>query len=299
MAVMDTVSQNAIIQFSEHMHIRAQQIKARLRPYVEIRQMNGKSMAYDGLGTVEAREINGRFSPVEFADIEHFRRKITKRRFEVTLPIDHTDVEERLMDPESNYAEASVRAMERQFDRVCIESMFADVLTGENMDTVVTAATDGVVTVDATAGLTYEKLLEIHKNFINNEVGNDMDINVVMGITGGEHSDLMGELELTSGDYSREYVVDKGRMQIATGINLVKFAATGAGGADPLLSVASGVRTSFAMAQGAICVGLSRSWSVKIQERTDLIDTKQVQITGVLGAVRTEGKLIQKVTTTV
>lgn len=298
MGVNESVSQHAIIQFSELIHNRAQQVKARLRPFVEIRQMDGKAMAYDGMGTVEATEIMGRYAPVEFADIEHFRRKITRRRFGVTLPIDDYDIEERLLDPESKYAEATVKAMERKFDRVVVEAMFKDVATGEDFENTVTATDDGVLTVDATGGLTYEKLLEIGENFIDNEVGNDNDVNVVMGITGSEHTDLMSELELTSGDYSKEYVVDKGKMQMATGIGLVKFAGNAVGGANPILSVSGGVRTSFAMAEGAICVGLSRAWKIKIQDRNDLYDTKQVQITGVLGAVRTEGKLIQKVTTT-
>lgn len=298
MGVNDSVSQHAIIQFSELIHNRAQQVKARLRPYVEIRQMDGKAMAYDGMGTVEANEIMGRYAPVEFSDIEHFRRKITRRRFGVTLPIDEYDIEERLTDPESKYAEAVVKAMERKFDRVVIEAMFKDVQTGEDFENTITAVNDGVLTVDATGGLTYEKLLEIGQNFIDNEVGNDNDVNFAMGITGSEHTDLMSELELTSGDYSKEYVVDKGKMQMATGIGLIKFAGKAVGGANPILPVVTGTRTSFCMSEGAICVGLSRAWKIKIQDRNDLYDTKQVQITGVLGAVRTEGKLIQKVTTT-
>lgn len=298
MPVNDTVSEHAIIEFSNRVHLRAQQSNSRLRPWVEIRSMDGKYMAYDGMGPVEASEINGRYTPVEFSDIEHFRRRISRKRFGVTLPIDDMDIEERLRDPESNYADQVVRAMERQMDRVIVGAMFVDALTGENMDTSLTYANDGGLTVDATTGLTYEKLLEIHQNFIDNEVGNDEDIPFVMGITGAEHTDLMSELELTSGDYSREYVVDKGRIQEATGIKLVKFAGNSNGGASPILPVAASVRTSFCMAKGAICVGLSRNWRIKIQERNDLYDTKQVQITGVLGAVRTEGRLIQKVTTT-
>lgn len=299
MAVMDTVSNHAIIQFSELMHVRAQQIVARLRPWVQIRPMDGKSMAYDGLGSVEATEVNGRFAAAEFHDIEHFRRKITRKRFYVNLPIDEMDIEERLTDPQSNYATACVRAMERNFDRVVVNAMFADVQTGEDFSTTVTAANDGVLTVDATAGLTYEKLLEIHQNFIDNEVGNDLPAEFCMGITGDEHTDLMTELELTSGDYSRQYVVDQGTVQRVAGIKVVKFAARGASaGATSILPVVAGTRTSFCLTNDAMVVGLSRAWKIKIEPRPDLIDTKQVQIVGVLGAVRTEGKLIQKVTTT-
>jgi hypothetical protein len=298
MTLNSTVSEHAIIQFSNEVHVRMQQSMSRLQPYCEMRQVKGKSTAYDGLGTVELEEITGRHAAVEFSDIEHNRRKLTTVRFGATLPIDKQDVEERLTNPESGYAAALAKAAKRRVDRVVYAAMFATVKTGEEMGTDLTFANDGGRTVDATAGLTYEKLLEIHQNFIDDEVGNDEDMEFVMGITGDEHTDLMSELELTSGDYSRQYVVDQGTIQQAAGIKMLKFAATGAGGANPILTVASGTRTTFCMAKGAICLGVLRDWQFKVQERTDLVDTYQVQILGRLGAVRVEGKMIQKVTTT-
>lgn len=298
MSLNSTISTNAIIQFGEEVHVRMQQRQSRLQPWAKLMKLKGKFGTYEGMGTVELEALNGRYAPVEFTEMEHWRRKITKVRFGATLPLDDQDLEERLTDPQSGYAEALAMAARRKFDKVMVGAMFADVATGEDLDTTLTFAQDGGLTVDATAGLTYEKLLEIHQNFMDNEVGNDMDVRIGMGITGDEHTDLMSELELTSGDYSREYVVDKGTVQRACGIEMIKFAANGAGGASPILSVASGVRTSFAMVQGAICVGVARQWRIKVQERNDLYDTTQVQITGTLGAVRTEGKLIQKVTTT-
>ena len=298
MPIAGSISTAAIIQFSDEVHVRLQQKQSRTQPYCKLLKMKGKAMAYDGIGTVELGPLDGRFQQVEFSEMEHFRRKITKRKFGAALAVDKTDVESMLKDPSSGYAEALALAAKRQFDRVAVGAMFADVKTGEDFENTVTAANDGVLTVDMTAGSTYEKLLEIHQNFIDNEVGNDMDVQFAMGITGDEHTDYMSELELTSGDYSREYVVDSGTIQKATGINLIKFAASGAGGADAILPVSGGVRTSFCMAEGAIAVAIARQWEIKHQPRNDMYDTDQILITGVLGAVRTEGKLIQKVTTT-
>jgi len=173
MAIMDSVSEHAIIQFSQDVHVRMQQKEAKLQPFCRLKQMKGKAMAYDGIGTVELSEIDGRFAEIEFADMEHFRRKITKQRFAATLPIDKTDVEERLTNPESGYAEALANAAKRQFDRVAYGAMFADVLTGEDFDTTVTFAGEGGLTLDATSGLTYEKLLEGIGNFIDSDVDID------------------------------------------------------------------------------------------------------------------------------
>lgn len=292
---METVDQHLIVQFSNMMHVRAQQLKARLRPWVKILKMDGDRYAYDGIGQVEARELTGRLNPTQFDNIEHFRRKIARRRFVVTIPMDEMDLEGRLTDPQGEYANAVVAAMERRFDLVCYEAMFADVATGRDFENTISFATDGGLTVNATGGLTLAKLLEINANFIDNEVDVEGNQPVCMGITGDENTTMLQISQLTSGDFSRSYSVEKGRIVEGAGIQFIPF---GANANKPVLAVSGGVRTSFAMVKDAIAVGISRDWKITIKDRSDYVDTKQLQITGVMGAVRTEGSRIQKVTTT-
>lgn len=292
---MQTIDNLLITQFSDMLHVKSQQIRSRLRPFVQIKPMVGDLFAYDGLGTVEAREVNGRIVRTQFDSIDHLRRRIRRRRFVVTLPIDESDVRALLTNPQGPYAEASIRAMERQFDRVGIEASFADVATGRDFDTTVTFANDDGNTVNATAGLTYEKLLEIRKFWRNNEVGNEIKEQMLLLITGDEEEALMKETELISGDFSRQFVVDQGEIAKAVGMNLVVY---GADVPNPLLAVSGGTRDCIAMTGRALCYGLSKSMSVSLKDRSDYIETKQVQIIGELGAVRTEGLLLQKVQTT-
>jgi len=293
--VANEIDNHLITQFSDQVHNAAQQIKARLRPYVEIKPLKGEEFAYDGMGSVEAEELVGRHQQVDFADIDHNRRKIARRRFVLTLPIDSADVRGMLTSPEGHYAMACVRAMERVFDRVTVECLFAAVLTGRSMGTSVSFATDGGATVTATAGLTYAKLVEINKGFLDDDVGNDMPEQLVMGVSGDEMSALMQEQELVSGDYSRQYAAEKGRLIEANGIKLVPFAANAP---RPILSVSAGVRSCFVMSTRGVCVGISKEMGLSVKDRPDLIETSQVQIIFDLGAVRTEGKLVKKVTTT-
>ncbi len=290
-----TIDQALITQFSDMLHVKAQQIRSRLRPFVIIRPMIGDRFAYDGLGAVEAREVQGRIVRTQFDDIEHNRRRIRRRRFVVTLPIDASDVRGMLTDPQGPYAEASIRAMERVFDRVGIEAAFADVQTGREFDTTVTFANDGGLTVTATAGLTYEKLLEIRKNWRNNDVGTDIPEKLLFLVTGDEEEQLMKETELTSGDFSKQFVVDQGEMTKAVGLNLLVY---GADVPNPLLPVASTTRSNIAMTGRGLNYGLSKAMDVSIKDRPDYIELKQVQVIGELGAVRTEGILVQKVTST-
>lgn len=283
------------IEFSAMVHEAAQQQISRYRPYVKVLQMSGDVWAYDGLGTVEMRELTGRNPKVTFDDIDHLRRKITRKRFGLVLPIDASDVRGSLLNPQNNYASAISKAAMRQYDRVIQLAAFADVLTGRDFGTSVTATNDGVLTVDATAGLTYEKLLEIKQNFMDNDVGVDAAERIVIGHTGAEHTRLMRENELTSGDFSRNFVVDKGMITQALGMDLVSFAANAA---SPIIPVASSQRQLIAMSDRAIALGISKEMSIKIQERNDYHETTQVLVEMEIGAVRTEGKLIQKVSVT-
>lgn len=291
----ETIDVALITQFSDQVHVAAQQMKARLRDCVQVKPMSGDIFAYDGLGSAEAIEQVGRHLPVQFSDATHTRRKIARRRFTLTLPIDASDVRGALINPQSEYPGVCARAMERVFDRIVVEAMFAAVLTGRDMGTSVTFANDDGDTITATGGLTYEKLLEMTRYFIDDEVGNDVPERMVMGISGDEHEDLMAETELVSGDFSRQYAIDKGRMISAAGYDLKHFAANAT---LPILSVVSGTRYCFAMSTRAMCVGMSKEMAITIKDRPDLVETTQVQIVFELGAVRTEGKLIKKVTTT-
>ncbi len=289
------IDQALIIEFSAMLHHEAQQIKSRLRPYVQVKPMSGDVFAYDGIGDVEATEVSGRVQPTVFDAIEHKRRKISRRRFVVTLPIDASDVSAVLINPQGEYARACIQAMERSFDTVGMDAVFASVETGRDFETTVTFASDGGQTVDATGGIVYEDLLDVHQNWIDADVGNDVNEELVLAISGDEHTALMKETELISGDFSRHYVVDKGTITQAAGFHLIKFAANAR---VPKLTVTSGVRDCVAMTTRSLCYGLSRAMSLTIKDRPDYVDTKQVQISGILGAVRTEGVLVQKVQTT-
>ena len=290
-----TIDNSQIIMFSDAVHEQVQQENARLRPYVEVKQMSGDVWAYDGIGRVEAREITGRVVPATFDNIDHFRRRISRQRFVVNLPVDAADERGAIQRIQTHYASAIAKAMLRQMDRVIYNSAFADVFTGRNFETTVTAATDGVLTVDATAGMTYEKLLEIRQNFWDNDVGLDKAEKMYGTITGKENTQLMGEEALTSGDFTRQFAVEKGSMVNAAGIDLIPFAASVA---QPIIPAVSGVRPLLFASDRAICLAISKEMSVKIEPRSDYFETYQVQVIGEYGAVRTEGALLQRVNVT-
>lgn len=288
---------NALVtQFSDMVHIEAQQSNSRLKPFVKYKPMTGDTWAYDSLGETDVREASGRNEKVVFSDIQHSRRKIERKRYYTALSIDGFDKLGMLLDPNEEYAKAVVKAMMRQLDRVIVNAAFADVKTGRDFGTTVAFAADGGLTVDATAAMTYEKILELNENYVDNEVGNEGNIRKCLTLTGKEETALMKETELTSGDFSRQMAVDRGELVVAAGNDIVKY---GGSANNPILATSGGVRDCLSLSEGGICVGVSKDLELKIQERPDMVDTFQVIAYFYLGAVRTEGKLVQKVTTTV
>ena len=285
-----------VTQFSDMVHVRAQQMKSRLRQHFAIRKMIGDLWAYDGIGVVDATEQNERIAPTVFNSVEWNRRKIARRRFVITLPLDSSDVRAMLTNPQNDYSGVCIRAIERVFDRVGVQAILSSVYTGRDFSTTVTAAADGVVTVDATAGLTYEKMIEIKRRFVNAEVGNDMPETYLYLCTGDEEAALMQETALINSLYTRQSVVDKGELRSAVGFELIKY---GGSVLYPMLGVASGVRHGIACTTRSLVYGMSLDLNLKIQERPDLVETTQVQAIIQLGAVRTEGVLVQQVNTTV
>lgn len=287
-----------VTQFSGDVHVKAQQMKSRLRDKVEMKMVQGEDFAYDDLGSLEAIEITSRHQDTVGQDITHGRRQIRMREFRCTIYLDKKDKLETLIDPQRNYAQAVARALYRKFDAVAADAAFATVYTGKSFGTSVSAATDGVITVDGTGGLVYEDLLELEENFIDGDVGTDMEEDFYLCHTGEENTALKGETELMSGDFSRQYALDNknGRLTMANGFELVRFAANAP---NPVLSVASSVRDCICASKRGICVGISEDLMIEVDKRPDKNNLTQVQASMFLGSVRTEGALVQKLQTTV
>jgi hypothetical protein len=286
-----------VIQFSERTHMEVSQRESRLSPFTEVIPVVGKQHAYDGIGTVEASEVTAQYQPVEFDNIEHLRRELVGKQFKVVLPVDEKDVNQVLSDPTGKYAIRAAEAMKRRKDKVISDAAFADVKTGENMDTTVTFAADGGLTVDATAGLTKEKLDEVNRNYIDNEVSIEEDQMTMLAITGNENLQLMNEQEFLSVEFiDNKPLAGTGKISSVNGQKIVLF---GANSSLPILDVNSTVRDCLSMAKGGIALGLWKDVEVEVQPRYDLISTWQIVVTMYIGAVRTEGVLVQKVQTTI
>lgn len=281
-----------ITEFNAALDKQEQQMTSRLLPLAKRVSISGDDFAYDGLTEVQTYRANGRNPDIQPTAASFTRRKMSRERVVVTLEVDDRDVRGMLTDPQSDLAQLCIAAIERETDRVIYDALFATVYTGRNFASSVSYSSDGVSSVDATSGFTYEKLLEIRANFIDNEVGNEGAVPIAIGISGDEHTDLMSEVELTSSDYSSQYAIQNGRITSALGMGLIAF---GAGVTDPILETVSSERISFALSQGGVALGISLERKVEVKDHPLKIETKIINVIKEMGAVRTQGVRIQRV----
>lgn len=280
-----------------------QQMTSKLLPYVEYRPLNANQMTLDGIGTVEMHESNGRYTPIVFDKIDHTRRGVNRKQYSCHLPIDDKDARAILENQAVEYAKAIVNAAQRQIDRIISGAFFADVTlwtTGTDgvsipYATPLTFANDGGITVDATAGLTYAKIAESKRKFVNASVDVDNNTFVLVG-TGDEMYALMNEDKFINQLYSKQNVIDNGMLVGAAGYVTVFFAAD----ADiPVLSLNdSGKRKCAAFIKGGISLCVNKEVTITIKDRPDLEGVKQVSATLSMGAVRNKKGVVQLVTTT-
>lgn len=285
-----------ITQFSNLLHVKAQQMKSRLMSKLQVIPMTGDEFAYDGTGEVQARTVNERNPRINPTNPDFTRRKMSRDRIVVELIVDNRDVRGMFEDPNSKLVRDCLMAINRKSDKVGIDALFADVSTGRRFSSTVTFAGGGGQTVDATGGLTYAKLLEIRENFRSKDIGIDMPENILFLLSEQEETALFNITQLTSGDFNRNYVVENGKVVNVLGMDLVCY---GSAATIPQLSVASSTRDCAALSTEGLAYGMSKQFGVKvIPDYPGYVESTYIQVLGEIGAVRTDEDRVQKVQTT-
>lgn len=295
-----TIASQFITQFGDTMFELAQQSEARFRPIVDLQELNGEFSMENRVGYLDTQDLNTRSPEIVPQDIQWDVRQLMPTAFGVAADVDKWDAERMLTDPNSILAKKAVEALERKFDRVCIAALTATVRTGRDASGSLTAAQDGVVTVDATGGFNYETLLQLDANFQGAEVETDSEgqsnARKILFISEQEHQQLMKEGTLISRDFTGQAVVDNGKLRRVGSFDVVIF---GSKMPTPQLLVTAGVRQCFAVAMGGLRVRLQKAWDINyIPALQNKWRTSRVTAEGRMGAVRMEGVRIQILNTT-
>ncbi len=300
-----SIDQAALQNFQDGFHQLAQQSKSKLvrTSAIKFLSSKGKTNNYARIGRIELVEVATRNPDKEFGDYALDNRQFTKRRFTRTIQIDAKyDINELIKDPTSDILVQLNNAKERVVDRIGIAAAVGPVLIGQpdQTPTSFTAAQDGVLTIDGTAGFTYDVVQLITENFINNELEDDMIKGTTLCVSGTEHTDLMGEVEFINNDYMPAGTVGAGLLDRAGTYQLAKFAGSKNGGItvlSPILPETTTQRTCVALAPESIAMSMELA-RLDVEKSNTKVNSMDITIDFWINAMRTEGVRVQLITTT-
>lgn len=306
LTISPSIDQAAQLNFQDSFHELAQQTQSRLvaSKAINFLPSKGKTTNYARIGRLELVEVNTRNPDKQFGDYNLDNRQFTKRRFTLTVQIDAKyDINELLKDPTSDILKQLHNAAERVTDRIAVSAAVGAVLTGgpDTAPTSTSAATDGVLTVTATAGFVYATVQSITQNFINNDVPYSQFSGSVICVTGKENTDLMGEDEFINSLYITGKPVESSVMEKAGAYRVELFAGSVNGGVtvtNPILPEGSTTRSCVVLAPGSIV--MAREVAIMgVEKSATKVNSWDITIDLWINAMRTEGVLVQIVTTTI
>ncbi len=305
LTISPSIDQAALQNFQDSFHELAQQTKSYLAAsgVIKFVSSKGKTNNMARMGRLELTEVNTRNPDKQYGDYNVDNRQFSKRRFTKTIQVDAKhDINELIKDPTSDILRQLNNAKERVIDRIAVAAAVGAVLTGDPAaaPTSTSAATDGVLTVTATSGFVYSTVQSITQNFINNDVPYSAFSGAVIGITGKENTDLMGETEFINNQYISGRVVEKGVMDKAGAYRVELFAGSVNGGitvVNPILPEGASTRSCVVLCPDSVAMSMEVA-IMGVEKSATKVNSWDITIDLWINAMRTEGVLVQIVTTT-
>lgn len=304
--ISPSIDQGARLNFQDSFHELAQQTDSKLvgTGAVMFLSSKGKTNNMARIGRIELTEVATRNPDKSYGDYALDNRQFSKRRFTKTITIDAKhDINELLKDPTSDILKQLHNAKERVIDRIAVASAIGAVLTGapDTAPTSTSAANDGVITVVATGGFVYATVQSITQNFVNGDIPYSNFSGSTICITGKENTNLMGEEKFINNDYISSRPVEKGVMDKAGAYRVELFAGSVNGGVQvqsPILPEGATTRSCVVLAPKSIAMAMELA-SIGVEKSGTKVNSFDITIDFWINAMRTEGVLVQIVTTTI
>ena len=306
--IIKTIDQAKIQSWEQNFYIAASQQTSLLSNLPAVKNIDFNSAKHNivRLGSLEVDEITGRNPEVNYEETSFDNRQIVKKDFAKAILFDKYDILEMMSDPTTDVYKEVMKAFNRQKDRIIAEACFSNVMCGDPNNgtplTSITAEADGVRTIDATGGLTYNLLKQANTNFINSTIvsGDLMNANLSFICAGTDMSQLLEEDKFINNNYTSIRPVDTGVLTKILGMNVITLAGSQTDQLTvkrPILKEDGTTRDCIIMAPDAIRFAVS-DVKIEIREPTKYVRSKALVFSARLGAVRTEGAKIQRIRTT-
>ncbi len=198
-------------QFSDLTELRAQQLTKKLEQTALEEPATGRAHYFDQVGLTEFKEDNSRFPESPHQDIEHFRRKVTPRRFHWGHNIDPFDRAQMFTNKEGKYVVAAGGAYGRTFDTIHLEALggaaIAEGPDGTTTSIALPSTQKVGITVGASSGNVNLNELKV-RTALSIITDNDVDIDTPENRLYGAitpkalYTGLMGQDRVVSSDFA-------------------------------------------------------------------------------------------------
>ena len=300
--ISPSIDQAALLNFQDSFFQLAQQTQSKLVSTAAIDYLpsKGKTNNFARIGRIELDEVNTK----QYGDYALDNRLFTKRRFTKTIQIDAKyDINELLKDPTSDILKQLNNAKERTIDRIAIAAAVGNVNVGgpDSAPSSISAATDGVITIDGTGGFTYEVVQGITEAFINNDLQYADFKGATLCITGTENTDIMGEVEFINNLYMTPHAAVAGVIDRAGTFQVAVFAGSKTGGVtvtQPILPEGTTTRQCVALAPHSIAMAMELG-DMGVEKSAIKVNSMDITIDLWINAMRTEGARVIIINTTI
>jgi len=195
--------------------------------------IEGEEKYYDQLGSVFAEEVTSRYADSPENDISFARRRVVATPFDVGLMLDKFDKVQMLVNPESEYVQQQVHALNRKKDIEFIKGALGSAQTGKTGSTPVSLAAANRIAHNNTS-LTLDKLAETRAKFGENGIDLDDPLNKsYIVVTPQVIQDMLNSTKVTSADFNTVKALVNGDLNSFMGFefivsNLVPFSVSAA-----------------------------------------------------------------------
>tara|TARA_A100000172_G_scaffold68162_2_gene47909 strand:- start:603 stop:1574 length:972 start_codon:yes stop_codon:yes gene_type:complete len=190
--------------------------------------IEGEEKYYDQLGSVFASEVTDRYADSPENDITHARRRVTATPYDVGLMLDKFDKVQMLVNPESEYVQQQVHALNRKKDIEFIKGALGSAQTGKTGGTPTDLPSTQIIAHDYTGGtvaagsLTIAKLAKARSLFGENGVDLDDPLNkAYIAVTPQVIQDMLGSEKTTSVDFNTIKALVKGEITSFYGFEFI------------------------------------------------------------------------------
>lgn len=201
-------------QYASAVELLSQQMASKLEASCTPMSAVGKSAtAVNFIDSFEADERTALYDTMVLATASHTRPWVYPKHFDKAIPFDSIEQMQMNANPQSEYVAGIVAALNRKKDAEIIRAFFASRNTGESGSTADTFDSTnygvGVSVGGTTSGLNVQKLQKVLQLARIAEVDTANDPLTIV-ISPKQETNMMDEIEATSGDFTRKAILDAG-----------------------------------------------------------------------------------------